>query len=117
MNVAQSIRCFESSSGKAICGILPGDSIMRRALGSLTTSNASLTVYAARLGSLAHSNSGQFQFTLTGPAGYNFIIETSTDLISWSTLTNLFNSTGTIQFTDVMATNGTQRFYRVKLVE
>jgi hypothetical protein len=39
-------------------------------------------------------------------------ISNSTDLVSWLLLTNLANTTGTLEFTDAPPTNAPQRFYR-----
>ncbi len=54
---------------------------------------------------------GQFGFTLLSHAGSAVEIQTSTNLLAWTTLTTLTNVTGTLPFTDP-ATSFNQRFYR-----
>jgi len=53
--------------------------------------------------------------TLTGAAGDQYEIQTSSNLVSWTPLFSLTNATGTIQFTDPSATSLTHRFYRALL--
>jgi hypothetical protein len=57
---------------------------------------------------------GQVQLVLSGKPGTNVTILQSSNLVSWSLLTNLANPGGTVQFTDTTATNGPQRFYRLR---
>jgi hypothetical protein len=56
------------------------------------------------------------QLTLTGVTGLHYEIHSASTLDAWTSLQQVTNSTGTIQFTDLTATNGTQRFYRAVLV-
>jgi hypothetical protein len=56
-----------------------------------------------------------FQFTLTGTVGARYQIESGASLANWAPLTTVTNTFGITQFTDVSATNNTQRFYRVRL--
>jgi len=70
---------------------------------------ASLSRYA-RLGN------GGFQFTIDGEAGATYEIETSSDLVLWTKLTTIVNSTGSIQFTDPDAASAAKRFYRARPV-
>jgi sugar lactone lactonase YvrE len=59
-------------------------------------------------------NSGQFGFTLTGPAGKLVIVEASTDLVSWVPVrTNTF--TGVLNFSDSQNGVGSERFYRARM--
>jgi hypothetical protein len=53
---------------------------------------------------------GQYQFTLIGAAGYNYEIQSSPDLGSWTTFTNFLSATGTNLISD--AESSSQRFYR-----
>jgi Leucine-rich repeat (LRR) protein len=55
---------------------------------------------------------GQFQFTLSGPPGQVFTVETSTNLVTWSALSPITNTTGTTTFTDDTA-SGNARFFRL----
>jgi hypothetical protein len=52
------------------------------------------------------------QFMLRGEAQRSYEIQASTDLIHWTTVTELFNGSGTTPFVDTIATNGVGRFYR-----
>lgn len=54
------------------------------------------------------------QINLTGDAYWPYAIETSTDLVHWSTLTNLVSTNGIFQFTD-STTNNPQLFYRARV--
>ena len=65
---------------------------------------------APQLKSPALSANGQFQFTLIGEAGRSYEIQFSSDLQSWTTLTNLVSATGTDSITD--SVSGSRRFYR-----
>ena len=49
---------------------------------------------------------------VTGEAVAAYEIQHSTNLLNWSPLATVTNLWGTVQHTDVMATNGSQRFYR-----
>jgi Immunoglobulin domain len=52
---------------------------------------------------------------LTGPSGYNYLVQTSTNLVDWTPLTLLANTSGTVLFLDTAATNSSQQFYRAVL--
>jgi hypothetical protein len=54
------------------------------------------------------------QFTATGQAAATYIIETSTDLVNWTTLTNLVATNGQFTFNAGSPTNGAQRFFRAR---
>ncbi len=53
-----------------------------------------------------------FQLVLTGELGESYLLQKSTNLIDWSTVTTLTNSYGTAQFTDMPSTNSNEQFYR-----
>jgi hypothetical protein len=55
---------------------------------------------------------GSFQVFATGSPGHRYVLETSADLVNWSPLSTLNNTTGTIQFLDSPG-NLQRRFYRV----
>ena len=57
----------------------------------------------------------QFVLNLTGPPGSNTVISASTNLQTWVPLTTNQLSGGTLQFTDKLATNYLNRFYRANL--
>ncbi len=60
------------------------------------------------------SSKGVFSFTLAGNAGFSYDIQTSTDLINWSTLETVPLSTGTAQ---IVQSNpaGSTWYYRARL--
>ncbi|MCX6752002.1 MAG: SUMF1/EgtB/PvdO family nonheme iron enzyme [Candidatus Nomurabacteria bacterium] len=49
---------------------------------------------------------------LTGPSGFNYSVETSTNLIDWNTIAILVNTNGTVPFVDKQSSNSAARFYR-----
>jgi hypothetical protein len=53
-----------------------------------------------------------FQLTLTGELGEQYRIERSTNARDWTPFATLTNTFGTSQFTDVLAPNRSQQFYR-----
>ncbi len=53
--------------------------------------------------------------SLTAPAGFNYTVETSTNLLNWTPSALLVNANGTVLFADPAATDGNQRFYRGRL--
>jgi hypothetical protein len=57
----------------------------------------------------------QFQFTLIGPAGSNAVISASTNLHNWLPLATNPLVSGSLNFTDTLATNYPSRFYRATL--
>jgi hypothetical protein len=64
-----------------------------------------------RLSSPQYPPVGHFQCTVSGPQGQTVEILASSNLATWTSLTNLTNTTGTILFSDP-ATNFVHRFYR-----
>ncbi len=58
-------------------------------------------------------NSNGFSLMLQAPVGSNYIIQASTDLINWRTVTNLVSATWLTYFTDSAATTLPSRFYQV----
>ena len=66
----------------------------------------------ARLGGYANK---QFWLTVSGPVSSNAVIFASTNLQNWIPLVTNPLTIGSLMFTDVLATNFTQRFYRATL--
>jgi enediyne biosynthesis protein E4 len=58
---------------------------------------------------------GSFQILLTGSLGLSYGIEASTDFTAWAQVGSVTNTTRTIRFADLTATNYQQRFYRAVL--
>ena len=50
--------------------------------------------------------------TLTADAGFNYLIQASTNLIEWTPFATLVNSNGRVQFADTGVTNQARRYYR-----
>jgi hypothetical protein len=59
----------------------------------------------------------QFTLTLGGELGRRYGIEASTDLMEWTPLAELTNSTGHVEFSDALPAGSSQRFYRARLIE
>jgi len=49
---------------------------------------------------------------LTAPSGYEYLVQSSTNLLDWTPLAVLVNTNGTVPFTDSTWTNANARFYR-----
>jgi len=60
----------------------------------------------------AGKQSGSFVFTLTGQAGHNYSVESSSNLVQWTTITNLTLTNGSIQISRPMV--GPKMFFRSK---
>ena len=58
---------------------------------------------------------GDFQALLRGNTNRSYLIEFSTNLVNWFTLTNLTYTNALVPFTDSATTNSAQRFYRARL--
>jgi hypothetical protein len=58
---------------------------------------------------------GQFQITFQGKPGQRFDVEYSTNLIHWSRLVTLTNTTGTLEFATPVLPDPPNRFYRTTL--
>ena len=57
-----------------------------------------------------------FQMRLSGSTNRSYQIDISSNLTSWSLLTNIAYSNGLMPFIDTTATNAQQRFYRARLL-
>lgn len=58
------------------------------------------------------SKNGLPVLQLTGPAGFNYRVEFSTNLADWSTMAILVNTNGIVRFVDPSTNNAPARFYR-----
>lgn len=84
---------------------------VRNAVG-LTVSPEAHLIVASRFSSSSYVAGAGFQFNLTGETGRYYCIQVSSNLMSWTGLTQLLNSNGAVQFTDSASTNLPRRFYR-----
>ena len=60
-------------------------------------------------------SNGQFSITANGSAGPDYVIQSSSNLVNWSTATNLISPTIPVRWTDPNAASPRQNFYRVLL--
>jgi hypothetical protein len=90
--------------------------IITNSVGSITSAPASLLLLSRPLLLSPQKSNGTFKFMLSGNSGYGYLIEGSTNLSNWSTVTTLTNSTGQVPFIDLGASNFLQRFYRARLI-
>jgi alpha-tubulin suppressor-like RCC1 family protein len=80
--------------------------------GSVTSSNAVLSVYAnaaALLNGCSFSYANGVQFTVAGVPGFNYAVQESTNLIDWI---SLITNTSPFSFTNINTHNYPQQFYR-----
>ncbi|MDB6110495.1 MAG: Repeat family protein [Pedosphaera sp.] len=81
---------------------------------SATSAPVSITVVNAKpiTNFLASVNNGQFTFDHTADAGLRYVVENSTNLISWSSLKTNTATSNSVHVTDSFQVNGL-KFYRV----
>jgi hypothetical protein len=85
--------------------------VVSNSAGSVTSSNAILTVITLRLFEFSATNGG-WTLSATGAPGPGYAIEVSTNLVNWSPLATLTNDTGLLRYF-LPSTNVPYRFYRV----
>jgi hypothetical protein len=73
------------------------------------------SVIPATINSISVSAENGFHFSLSGGANVTYTIETSTNLVDWIQLTNIFSADGNLEFTDPPS-EGAARFYRARWV-
>jgi hypothetical protein len=84
--------------------------------GSVTSSNAILSVYAsavAMLNGCTFSGCNGFEFQIAGVPGFNYAVQESTNLIDW---VSLITNTSPFIFVDTNAASFPQQFYRTLYV-
>jgi hypothetical protein len=67
-----------------------------------------------RFVSCAMQSDGRFQFSIFAATGQNYVIEASTNLADWITLTNFTGTNTALQFIDPDTANLDRRFYRAR---
>ena len=67
------------------------------------------------LAMVAPASNGPPLLRLTAPTGFAYLVQSSTNLTSWTPTAMLVNTNGTVHFTDPAATNSGSRFYRAML--
>jgi Immunoglobulin I-set domain len=81
------------------------------AAGSVTSSNATMIVLASTISSFGMVANG-FKLQLSGPTGSNIVIQASTDLNNWTSISTNLASAGGIAYTDTAAQFLPFRYYR-----
>jgi hypothetical protein len=66
----------------------------------------------ARLDMLRVGTSNAPVLKLTAASGYNYLVQSSTNLVDWLPTALLVNTNGSVQFADPAVTNSRARFYR-----
>ena len=70
-------------------------------------------VAAPSFESVSLTGDNQFQLILSGEAGRNYQLQTSTNLIFWTVLTNILMTNSSTPFVDPSVINFPQRFFRL----
>ncbi|MEK7782170.1 MAG: immunoglobulin domain-containing protein, partial [Verrucomicrobiota bacterium] len=89
--------------------------VVTNASGSITSAVAILTLTPSiplEFTSIAALPDGKVTLGVTGDPGFNVLLQTSTNLVDWSALTNLVNPTGTLSFTNPPAPGVPYQFFR-----
>lgn len=87
-------------------------------VGSAVSSSATLTVLSLTITNATFVTSGiglsasGFQIQLSGPAGSNFVIQASSDLKNWVSISTNPAPSGSVSYLDVSAETNAVRFYR-----
>ncbi|MEO7299243.1 MAG: hypothetical protein ABI042_11785, partial [Verrucomicrobiota bacterium] len=71
---------------------------------------------ALQIDSATVLSDNQIRLGISGATNSIGIIETSTNLADWTTVTNIFNPTGAFQFTNAIASNSASLFFRVRAI-
>ena len=91
--------------------------VVTNSSGSVTSAVATLTLTPSvplQFTSIAALPDGKVSLGLTGDPGFNVLLQTSTNLLDWSALTNLLNPTGTLSFTNEPAAGVPYQFFRAR---
>jgi hypothetical protein len=85
--------------------------------GSILSSNGLLSILTAAPGqfqSIALQPDSSLQIVLWGDPGATYYVQSSTNLVNWSPLTNLTLSTGAAMFSLPVLPGDTQRYFRAR---
>jgi hypothetical protein len=92
--------------------------VASNSFGSTPSSVVTLTVFipaiAATLGSPSYTMNNQFQFTVSGTAGSNYVVQVATNLSAPTAWVSLLTNASPFTFVDCNAQNFPQRFYRAQ---
>lgn len=90
--------------------------VVSNSLGVVTSTPAMLVIATPPfITAIEIQSDGSSLLTLTGGAGDQYTIETSTNLLDWTPAGSVTNATGQIQFMDSGAGGSLQRFYRARV--
>lgn len=92
--------------------------VVTNVLGTASSPGALLTVIPNESVIISQTvlvTNGQTSFLATSPAGLEWSVQASSNLVDWADLRTLTNTTGTMLFNEP-ATNASERFYRLRLV-
>ena len=85
--------------------------------GSATSTNALLSIIPtqpAQFQVISLQPGGSLQLVASGQTNATYVIETSTNLVNWTALTNLVATNGVLEWNFVPPTNDWQRFFRAR---
>jgi hypothetical protein len=86
----------ESTSSAATLGLVP-------------------TVTAVSTQTLTVNNNSAFEVQFSGPTGSNLVIQATSDMLNWSSLSTNVIVNGSVTYTDAVTSTVSCRFYRAKL--
>jgi hypothetical protein len=98
-----------------------GNYVLGFRLDSFTNIVSSISITNVSLGFVGLTNTvtlginragGSNQLTLTGPTNYNYLVESSSNLVDWIPAAIVPNTNGTVLFSVPTATNSNAQFYR-----
>jgi len=83
--------------------------------GTQTSSNALLSLIASTQPTMQLTGPpGSVQLNCLGETGANYALETSTNLVSWTTLTNIVAPSAAFSFNPAVSPDNLQRYYRLR---
>ncbi len=65
--------------------------------------------------SICRRPDGAVEFSMSGTEGSSYVVEWTSDLVGWTNLCTLSGTNGLFLWADPFATNGGQRFYRLRV--
>ena len=80
---------------------------------SVQSSLQAVTVVQPAISSMQRMMDGSCELTVTGAPGGSNRVDVTNDLVNWTLLTTVVNSSGTAVFLDPEAATATRRFYRM----
>lgn len=102
-----------AGGGKVVCLGFPFETITSASLRQEVIADA-LRFFRVpvRFTHIESPTTGLLRLTLTGEPGVSYLLQSSTNLTTWSALTQVMNTNGTFSVTDSTAPAASRRFYR-----